>query len=61
MSEEFYNSYLIDTISDENGIVYDLFVSADDGYTWEFYNWYDDIDLAHAEGVSACKRAAGVE
>jgi hypothetical protein len=33
MSEPYYNSYLIDTISDEHGTIHELFVSEDDGYT----------------------------
>jgi hypothetical protein len=61
MREPYYNDYLIDTLSDEHGTVYDVFVSEDDGYTWEYYNSYDDVNLAHAEAVAACKRAAGVE
>ena len=58
MPENYYNNYVIDTISDEYGTVYDLYVSDDGSYTWEYYGSYDDVDVAHAEGVAACKRAA---
>ena len=59
MSEDFYNNYVIDTISDETGTIYDLFLpSGEADYDWEYYNSYDDINEAHAEGVAACKRAA---
>jgi len=58
MSEPFYNGYVIDTISDEYGTAYDLYVFGDDDYGWEYYATYDDVDEAHAEGVAACKRAA---
>ncbi len=40
-------TYSIEKIDDD---CYDLYVSDDDGYTWEFYNWYDSYDLADATG-----------
>ncbi len=43
------NCYTIDKIDDD---CYDLFVSEDDGYTWDFYNWYSSWDLADATGAS---------
>lgn len=58
MSENYYNNYVIEKISDEHGTVYDLYVGDYDSHTYDYYASYEDVDEAHAEGVAACKRAA---
>jgi hypothetical protein len=41
------NSYVVDMVDTD---CFDLYVSEDDGYTWEFYNWYSSQSLAEATG-----------
>ena len=60
MTENYYNMYYIDVISDEYGTVYDLYVGDYDSHEYDYYASYEDVDVAHAEGVAACKRAANV-
>ncbi len=40
-------SYVVDRVDEA---CFDLYVSEDDGYTWEFYNWYSSQSLAEATG-----------
>jgi len=44
------NCYTIDEISED---CYDLYVSDDDGYTWEYYATYEDYATAVNEGEVA--------
>lgn len=39
--------FTVDPIDDD---CFDLYLSDDDGYTWEFYNWYDSFVLAYTTG-----------
>jgi Neuraminidase (sialidase) len=47
-------TYTIDTIG-TNG--YDVYVSDDGGYTWEYYESYPTLIQADREGANACERA----
>jgi hypothetical protein len=44
------NTYTIDVIDDD---CFDLYVSDDDGYTWEYYATYEDYATAVNEGEAA--------
>lgn len=44
------NAYTIEKIAD---FFYDVYVSDDDGYTWEFYATYDDEKVARDEAEAA--------
>lgn len=41
----------------EDDVCYDVYVTDDDGWTWEYYTWTDTLDEAHVEGKAAVKRA----
>lgn len=43
--------YTIDKIADD---CYDLYVSEDDGYTWEYYASYVSEREAREDGEAAC-------
>jgi hypothetical protein len=49
-----FDSYVVDRIADD---AYDLYVSADDGYTWEYYATYEREDWAVNEGMAAVENA----
>lgn len=44
------NAYTIDKISED---CYDVYVSEDSGYTWEYYATYEDLRWAEAEAEAA--------
>jgi hypothetical protein len=48
-------TYYVDMIAED---CYDVYVSEDEGYTWEYYNSYDNRELADEEGQAACWLAA---
>lgn len=41
-------TYTIDKIDDE---IYDLYVSDDEGYTWEFYACYETREAAESQAL----------
>lgn len=48
-------SYTIDKIAND---CYDLYVSDDDGYTWEYFASYVTYDQAEEDGRLACWEAS---
>ena len=48
MCDECWTSYIVDRVDDD---CWDLYVSEDYGYTWEFYNWYSSEELADVTGM----------
>jgi hypothetical protein len=49
-----FDCYTVDRIADD---CHDLYVSEDDGYTWEYYGTYEhDVD-ARLDGEKAVKNA----
>ena len=48
--------YHVDRIDDD---CFDLYVSDDGGYTWEFYNWYDSFELADVNGRDVVEEVKG--
>jgi hypothetical protein len=49
--------YTIDEIDAPDGIVYDVYVSEDEGYTWEYYASYRSYAIAVEEAELAMVEA----